>query len=294
MSLPPLILIPGLLNDAELWRDQVAALSDVADCRVADITRDDSLEAMARNVLAEAPERFALAGFSLGGYVAVEIARIAPERVDRLALLDTSISADTPERATARSALNKAARAPGKFHGFGDRLLKTYLADSHLEDEAIISRIRGMTERLGPDVFVRQNSVVRKDGAGVLRALRCPILVLAGESDAITPFRDHEAMAVIARGRLVSIPDAGHMTPIENPAAVSAALREWLDPGEQRQAALAGSGRASVGSEAPSAPLCRAPANGHAAVRGPISDMSAYPPLPECAAPPLTRNRIGF
>ena len=198
MVLTTLVLIPGLLNDAELWRDQITALSDVADCRVADITREGSLESMARAVLAAAPERFALAEFSLGGFVAVEMARVAPDRIERLALLDTSIQADSPDRAVVRRALDKAARRPGKFHGFGDRLLKTYLADSHFTDEAIISRIRGMTERLGPDVFVRQNNVERKDGSAVLRALRCPALFLAGEYDALTPFADHEAMAALA------------------------------------------------------------------------------------------------
>lgn len=230
--LPTLILIPGLLNDVELWRDQVDALSDVADCQVADITADASLEAMARSVLAKAPERFALAGFSLGGFVAIEIARVAPERIDRLALLDTSIKADSPSRAASRSALNDVARAPGKFHGFGHGLLKAYLAPKHINDEGIVARIRGMTERLGPEVFVRQNNVIRKDGAEVLAALRCPLLVLAGEFDEITPFRDHEAMAAIAPGaQLVSIPNAGHMTPIENADAVSAAMREWLTAG---------------------------------------------------------------
>ena len=133
-----------------------------------------------------------------------------------------------------RRALDKAARAPGKFHGFGDRLLKTYLADSHLADEAIVSRIRGMTERLGPDVFVRQNNVVCKDGADVLRTLRCPLLILAGEYDALTPFSDHEAMAaLVPQAELVRIHNAGHMTPIENPAAVSAALRAWLEQNQQ-------------------------------------------------------------
>ena len=104
MALPPLILIPGLLNDAELWRDQLAALADIADCRVADIRQGESLEALALSVLAQAPPRFALAGFSLGGYVAIEIARIAGQRLDRLALLDTSIEPDGPDRAAAREA----------------------------------------------------------------------------------------------------------------------------------------------------------------------------------------------
>src|SRR5688572_7400525 len=94
----PLILIPGLLNDADLWRDQVLGLSGMATCQVADITKGTTLRELAEGVLADALERFALAGFSLGGYVAQEVARIAPERITRLALLDTSIRPDTPER----------------------------------------------------------------------------------------------------------------------------------------------------------------------------------------------------
>jgi pimeloyl-ACP methyl ester carboxylesterase len=229
MSLPPLILIPGLLNDAELWCDQIAALSDVADCRVADITQGDDLPALAQSVLADAPKRFALAGFSLGGYVAVEMARIAPERIERLALLDTSIRADTPDRAAVRRALDKAARAPGKFHGFGDRLLKTYLDPSHLTDDMVVDRIRGMTERLGPEVFVRQNNIERRDGAAIISSLTCPVVVICGENDVLTPLTDHEEMArLAAQARLIVIPGSGHMTPIENPHAVSAALRVWL------------------------------------------------------------------
>lgn len=229
MALPPLILIPGLLNDGDLWRDQIAALSDIADCRVGDITRGTTLRELAEDVLAEAPPRFALAGFSLGGYVAVEIARVAPDRIERLALLDTSIQADTADRMAARRALGKAARAPGRFHGFGDRLLTTYLDPSHLSDEAIVGRIRDMTERLGPDVFVRQNDIERKDGTAVLASLRCPLLILCGENDALTPLADHRAMAALSRHAvLVTVPESGHMTPIENPDAVNRALRHWL------------------------------------------------------------------
>lgn len=229
MQRAPLVLIPGLLNDGELWADQVAALGDIADCRVADITRAETMEAMAAGVLAGAPDRFALAGFSLGGYVAQEILRQAPERVSRLALLDTSISADTPERTAQRNAVNRAARAPGHFHGFGERLLQTYLAPENLRDEAIIGRIRGMTERLGPKVFVRQNGVERKDGRAVLAGFAGPLLILCGQHDALTPPEDHAAMTAIARLPLFRIvPGAGHMAPIEQPGAVSEALRGWL------------------------------------------------------------------
>lgn len=228
-SRTPLLLLPGLLNDADLWRDQIAALSDVARCEVADITRDTTIEAATSRVLAEAPPRFALAGFSLGGYVAQEMLRQEPKRITRLALLDTGIHADAPDRAAARRALNKAARAPGRFHGFGEKLFASYLHPDHFGDEAIVSRIRGMTERLGPEVFVRQNNLVRKEGAEVIRDLRVPLLVLCGENDVLTPPAGHREIAALApQARLAIVPRSGHMSPIEQPRAVADALRDWL------------------------------------------------------------------
>lgn len=226
---PELVLIPGLLNDADLWRDQIADLSELAVCHVADITKGETLRELADSTLAAAPPRFALAGFSLGGYVAQEIMRVAPERVTHLALLDTSIRADTPDRAAVRRALDKAARAPGKFHGFGDRLLNTYLDSSHLCDEGIVTRIRAMTERLGIETFVRQNDIERIDGAEVLRSLCCPTLILCGENDRLTPPADHREMAsLVPHAKLVMIENSGHMTPLENPRAVTRALADWL------------------------------------------------------------------
>ncbi|MCJ2097320.1 alpha/beta fold hydrolase [Methylobacterium sp. E-046] len=225
----PLVLLPGLLNDADLWRDQIAALDDIAQAHVGDITCGNDLGTIADQVLAEAPQRFALAGFSLGGYVAQEILRRAPERVTRLALLDTAFRPDSPDRVANRRALDRAARAPGRFHGFGDRLLTSYLDPVHLTDEAIITRIRAMTERLGPEVFVRQNGIERTDGSDVLAALTCPVLVLCGETDAITPLAEHRAMAALIPGaKLVIVSSAGHMTPVEQPEAVAQALRDWL------------------------------------------------------------------
>jgi pimeloyl-ACP methyl ester carboxylesterase len=224
-----LILMPGLLNDADLWSDQIGALSRVAECRVADISWQESLEEMADSVLADAGPRFAIAGFSLGGYVAQEIARRAPQRVSRLALLDTSIRADTSERAASRRTLNHIAGLPGRFHGFGDRLLSTYLDSSHLAREDIVSRVRAMTERLGPDVFVRQNSVARKDGEDLLRSLACPLLILCGENDTLTTAEEHREMAALARqAQLVIVPESGHLTPLEAPDLVTQALLTWL------------------------------------------------------------------
>lgn len=229
MTRPSLVLIPGLLNDAELWRDQVAALEGEVDCIVADITGGEDLETLARQVLDRAPARFALAGFSLGGYVAVEMARRAPERIERLALLDTSISPDSPERSRIRRQLEEKAGMPGRFHGFGNQLLRNYLSAGNIDDAAIVARIRAMTERLGPETFIRQSRIPRKDGAGVLAALTCPVLILCGEEDALTPPSEHVAMAaLVPHARLVTVPGSGHMTPLEAPRAVTAALLEWL------------------------------------------------------------------
>lgn len=229
MTKQRLILIPGLMNDASLWTDQIHALHDIAACDVADITQQDSLEAMAQAVLAMAGERFSLAGFSLGGYVAQEIMRIAPERVARLALLDTGIKPDTPERELERRMLDKAAQAPGRFHGFGERLLDAYLSSVNRYDEAVIERIRSMTQRLGPDVFLRQNNVRRKDGEDVLRTLNCPVLILCGAHDRITPPDDHRRMAaLVPHAELVIVENAGHMAPLESPHEVTEALRRWL------------------------------------------------------------------
>lgn len=227
--LPQLILLPGLLNDAELWRDQVDGLADVARCQVADLTHGESLRQLAEQVLADAEPTFALAGFSMGGYVAQEIARIAPERIARLALIDTAIRADTPERAAQRRAVNAAANHEGAFLGVADRLMASYVDASRLDDKDLTGRIQAMTQRLGREVFLRQNGLAREDGAAALRALRCPIVIICGEHDAITPLAgQHEMAHAIGCSHMAIIPNAGHMTPMEAPEAVNAALRRWL------------------------------------------------------------------
>lgn len=231
MDHPPLILIPGLLNDADLWREPAALLSESLDVRIADITQGGTLAELAGAVLASAPPtgRIAVAGFSLGGYVAQEILRRAPERVDRLALIDTSIRPDTPERAAERRGLDVAVRAPGRFHGFGDRLMHAYLAPDHAEDAAITGRVRAMTQRLGVEVFLRQNALERPDGEAVLRAFTGPVLILCGVHDRITPVAWHEEMAAVSPQAVLEIlPGAGHLTPIEAPGAVALALARWM------------------------------------------------------------------
>jgi pimeloyl-ACP methyl ester carboxylesterase len=223
------------LCDAELWRDQLEALRGVVDCRVADLTRQSALAALATELLAEAPPTFALAGFSFGGYVAQEVMRQAPERVERLCLLDTSIRADTPERAAQRRAMLQAAKMPGAFKGIADRLLPTFIHPDRLADVDLVERIKTMTMRVGRDVFLAQSAMERLDGEDLLRSLTCPVSIICGEQDALTPLSDHRAMAaLVPHARLTVIANSGHMTPMEQPGAVSTALRGWLEQQHDR------------------------------------------------------------
>lgn len=226
---PPLLLLPGFLCDEDLWRDQLAGLADIADGRVADLGHGDSIAALARQVLAMAPPRFALAGFSFGGYVAQEIARQAPQRIERLALLDTSFHADTPGRIAQRRAANKSVSLPGEFRGMTEQLLPSFIATERLHDTALVQRINAMTLRQGREVFIRQNAMRRDDGAAALRGLTSPVLVLCGRHDALTPPALHQAMAALMpKAHLVVIEDSGHMSPMEQPEAVTRAMRQWL------------------------------------------------------------------
>jgi len=225
----PLLLLPGLLNDAELWRAQSADLSAIADCIVGDQTRSETMQAVVEDVLAQAPARFALAGFSLGGFVAQAILRTAPERVLRLALIDTSIHADSPERARQRQTQRASVRLPGKFHGFGDTLMRSYIDASRLDDDVLVQRVRDMTARLGAEVFLRQSALDRVDGHDVLAGYRDPLLIVCGANDRITPLAISEEMhALVPHSHLVVLPDCGQLAPMEKPDEVSAAMRDWL------------------------------------------------------------------
>lgn len=226
----PLILLPGLLCDTALWRGQVDDLADIAAPSVADMTRDDSVAAMARRVLAAAPPRFALAGLSMGGYVAQEIMRQAPERVERLALLDTSARADTAEQTARRRGLIELAEK-GEFRGVTPRLLPVFLHPSRLEDAALTGAVRAMTERVGKDAFLRQQNAImaRPDSRPSLAAIQCPTLVLCGRDDQLTPLELSEEIAALIRGaRLAIVENCGHLSTMERPWEVSVLMRQWL------------------------------------------------------------------
>jgi pimeloyl-ACP methyl ester carboxylesterase len=228
----PLLLLPGLLCDARLWRDQVADLSAVADPFVADLTLDDSFEAMARRALARMPERFALAALSMGGYVAFAVLRSAPERVIRLALLDTSARPDTEFQARRRRGLMALARG-GHFRGVTPRLLPQLLHPDNLADPELTGEIMAMAERVGRQAFIRQQAAIlnRPDSRPDLRRIAVPTLVAVGVADQLTPRdRAEEIAAGIPGAMLRVIEGCGHLPPMERPALTSALLREWLDP----------------------------------------------------------------
>jgi pimeloyl-ACP methyl ester carboxylesterase len=223
--------LPGLLCDAALWQPQLAGLADIAKAEVPDLTRDDSVAAMAARVLAAAPPRFALAGLSMGGYVAFEILRQQPERVTRLALLDTSARPDTPLQIGFRRELIALA-TQGAFRLVPNRLLPLYIHASRLSDAALAHRINEMAERLGPEVFLRQQGAImgRPDSRPLLPRIACPTLILCGRVDTRTPPALHEEMATLIPGsRLEMIEECGHLATLERPDEVNAALRRWLE-----------------------------------------------------------------
>lgn len=226
----PLVLLPGLLCDAALWRHQVETLGDLAEMTVADLTIEDQAAAAARRVLAEAPDEFALAGLSMGGYLAFEILRQAPDRVTHLALLNTSARPDPPEKVKFRQDLIDLARM-GEFKGVTPRLLPRLIHPGRLGDEALVRDVMEMAERVGRDAFLRQQRLLmtRPDSRHDLALIHCPTVVIAGREDGLTPLADSIEMAEkIRRAKLVVVEECGHLSTMERPHAVSAVLRYWL------------------------------------------------------------------
>jgi len=228
---PPLILLPGLLCDALLWAHQTQTLADIADITVADLTLDETIEAMADRVLAGAPETFAMAGLSMGGYVAQEIIRKAPGRVERLGLLDTSARPDSPEQQETRKAFLRQLEV-GDFRGVTSRLLPLLIHKDKFDDKVLVDTIKASAANVGQDAYVRQQHAImaRPDARKNLENIACLTLVLCGAQDALTPVALHEEMAEkIPNASLVVIEDCGHLTPLERPRAVSAVMRYWLN-----------------------------------------------------------------
>lgn len=231
MEKPPLVLVPGLLCDKQLWRSQIKDLADVADIWVADHTRADTMAGVARDVLADVPfTRFALAGLSMGGYIALEIMRQAPQRVTRLALLDTAAGGELPEQTRRR--LDFIAFADrGHFDLVTETLLPLLIHSARQGERSLTDTVKSMARNIGKDAFIRQQRAImsRADSLGLLSSITCPTLVLCGRQDALTPLARHEEIAAGIKGaRLEVIEDCGHLSTLEKPAIVNSALRRWL------------------------------------------------------------------
>ncbi len=227
----PLVLLPGMMCDARLYAPQIAAFSGTRTVHCAPIGGHDSMAALADAVLAHAPPRFALAGLSMGGIVAMEIMATAPERVERLALLDTNPRAELPEM-QARRAPQMARVAAGELREvMRDEMKPNYLADGPGR-QAVLDLCMDMALDLGPDVFARQSLALRDrpDRQETLRGVRVPTLILCGREDRLCPVERHELMHVlIPDSKLEIVEGAGHLPVLENPAATNTALARWLD-----------------------------------------------------------------
>ncbi len=225
---PTLLLVPGLLCDEQLWRHQVAALSTDVECVVADVDSHDSIEALAHAALSAVDGPFALAGLSMGGYVALEIVRQAPERVSRLALVDTQPRPDSDEQAQRRRGFIDQVRE-GDFAEVVAALVPLTVHPDHVA--ALAGEFTAMAHRVGPAAFLRQQAAIiaRPDSVPSLPGITCPTLVVCGREDRITPLEGSELMAAeIPGARLEVLEHCGHLSAWEEPGAVTSLLREWL------------------------------------------------------------------
>ena len=230
MEKMPLLLLPGLLCDEILWSHQIETLADLADITVADLTRDDNIEAMAARALSEAPETFALAGLSMGGYVAFEIFRQASERVERIAFLDTSSRPDDETKRIRRQDLIDLAKR-GNFKGVSPQLMPLFIHPDRAEDTVLTGIITAMAMDIGSEGFVRQQIAIssRVDSAPTLAKIKCPALVIVGEHDILTPPELAEEIAAGIKGaKLEYIAGAAHLPTLEEPEATNEVMKAWL------------------------------------------------------------------
>ncbi|MGE0355489.1 MAG: alpha/beta fold hydrolase [Burkholderiales bacterium] len=230
MAKPNLLLVPGLLCDQRLWQAQVEGLRHTAECKVADVAGADTVAAMATAAIARMPPGpFAVAGLSMGGYVALEVQRQAAARVIGLALLDTSARPDSDQATADRRRMM--AMAGTDFERVVNALLPKLLHPAHLRNATLVATVKAMASATGKDAYLRQQEAIigRPDSRPGLAKIRCPALVLCGREDALTPLALHQEMAnAIAGSRLVIADTCGHLSPLEQPQLVTMNLVHWL------------------------------------------------------------------
>ena len=226
----PVVFLPGMMCDARLFGPQTAELSHERSVMVAPVCVGERIEEIASNILTSAPQKFALAGLSMGGIVAMEILRRAPERITRIALMDTNPLPETPQVAAGREPQIIGARAGRLMDVMREEMKPNYLAPGPQRVD-VLSLVMDMADALGPDAFVCQSRALqrRRDQQKTLRGCKVPALVLCGEYDALCPVKRHVFMAeLIPYAELQVISGAGHLPTLEQPEATTAALRSWL------------------------------------------------------------------
>ena len=226
----PILLVPGLVSSPRIYAPVVPALWRFGPVSVANHIRDDTMGAIARRILAEAPPRFALAGHSMGGYIAFEIVRQAPDRVAKLALINTQARPDTPEATGRRRDLIARAQG-GDYRAILDELFPGFVHPSRLGEAALRQLVHDMGDDIGVDAFVRQQTAImgRADSRPMMAWIKCPTLVLTGDADNTIPNSLSVEMAQgIPGARLTIIPDCGHLPQVEQTQACADALVEWL------------------------------------------------------------------
>jgi pimeloyl-ACP methyl ester carboxylesterase len=227
----PIVLVPGLMSSVRIYSEQLPELWRRGPVTVAQPTRGETIAAMAEQILSAAPPSFALAGHSMGGYVALEVMRQAPERVARLALLSTSARPDTPEQTERRGGLI-ALTESGRFGEVPDLLFPFLVHESRRDDERLRELTRAMADDVGAEAFVRQQRaiIVRADSRPLLATIACRTLVVHGVDDAVIPFENGEELARGIQGaRLVRLDACGHVVTAERADETTRPLVEWLD-----------------------------------------------------------------
>ena len=226
----PLVFLPGMMCDTRLFGPQIAALSPDFSVMVSPVTRGERIEEIASGLLDELPQRFALAGLSMGGIVAMEILRRAPDRITRLALMDTNPLAETPQVAAAREPQIVKVRTGQMLDVMREEMKPHYLAPGPYRNE-IMDLVMDMADALGPEVFIRQSRALqrRRDQQGTLRKCKVPTLILCGAHDALCPVKRHTFMAELIHGaELRVLEHAGHLPTLEMPDETTQALRDWM------------------------------------------------------------------
>ena len=224
-----LLLVPGYMLDETLWDDVAQGLGKFGPLAHADLRHDATIDAMASRALADAPGNFILIGFSMGGYVAREIVRMAPHRVQALVLIATSTRPDSPALRQSRGRVGSAAQSVS-FSGLSRTAIATSLHPKQGGNEALIERVRAMGVRLGGEVFRRQSALERAGDLDRLHEIRCPTLVIAAGQDRLRSREESDELhAGIPGADYVVIEESGHLLPLEAPDAVLAAMLPWLE-----------------------------------------------------------------